>query len=54
MKQRMTSTSRFILDNVVALASELAKRGDPSQPYSSAIELALAEMVRECAAHNAA
>jgi hypothetical protein len=48
MKRRTTSTSRLILDNVVALATELSKRGTSTQMYSSAIELGLSEMVREC------
>jgi hypothetical protein len=48
MKRRTTSTSRLILDNVVALASEQTKRGAGSHKYSSAIELGLSEMVREC------
>ena len=48
MKRRTTSTSRLILDNVVALASELARQGASTQRYSNAIELGLSEMVREC------
>jgi hypothetical protein len=48
MKKRTTSTSRLILDNIVSLASELANQGASKDRYSSAIELGLSEMVREC------
>jgi hypothetical protein len=47
MKRKTTSTSRLIFENVVALASELAKRGIPTKGYSSAIESGLSEMVRD-------
>jgi hypothetical protein len=47
MKRRTTSSSQLILDNLVSLASELAKRGAAGK-YSTAIELGLSEMVREC------
>ena len=47
MKRRTMSTSRLILDNVVALASDWAKQGDSNDRYSITIELALSELVRD-------
>jgi hypothetical protein len=48
MKRKIKATSRLILDNVVALASELARRGSATQKYSSSVEFGLSEMVRDC------